>query len=288
MDRTTLYSFIAILVMLSILSFFAKSVYESFATTNTPFIYFVPQNELFDVVEASSYFQNMTPYDLKIRGAESKQLYAETYVRSWEPFDLQQKQDVTDMIQEIAQYIQGYQISKLPWKLVKISSSLENGYPHTLADVIVLSDAFFTLPKDRQTSILLHEQVHVYQRKYPQRVEKLYDEWGFRKVSKIPFWAYHNVRNNPDLQGYYTYKNKLLLQLYDKNASNLAHSMPVMIDMSTELIESAAAHSDFPSYVHQLEHPNELMASLVPFVIFGPLKTDRWFDILKSWMQTNF
>lgn len=288
MNRITLYSFIAIALLLSILSLFPQQVYETYISIQSPFIYFVPQEELIAIVAQSSYFQNMTHMDLKVRKVESMQTYAENYVRSWESFDLQQKQDVTDMIQEISQHIQGYRISRIPWKLVKINSSFESGYPHTLADVIVLSDSFFTLPKDRQRSILLHEQVHVYQRKYPDFIKKLYDAWGFQQVSKIPYWAYRNVRNNPDLQGYYTYKNKVLLQLYDQNATSLAHSTPVLIDMTTETISSAVGDNDFPSYIHQLEHPNELMASLVPYVIFGPQKTDQWFETLKAWMQSYF
>jgi hypothetical protein len=88
-------------------------------------------------------------------------------------------------------------LAALPWRFVKVSAKLGSGFPHTRADCIVLADAVLAglapapeHPDDvafrRALSLLLHEQLHVLQRKDPRRFDDLYTRvWKFRRVDGV-------------------------------------------------------------------------------------------------------
>jgi hypothetical protein len=88
-------------------------------------------------------------------------------------------------------------LAALPWRFVKVSSDLGSGLPHTRADCIILAEPVLArlapAPKDpdalttrRALSLLLHEQLHVLQRKDPRRFDDLYTRvWKFRRVESI-------------------------------------------------------------------------------------------------------
>lgn len=88
-------------------------------------------------------------------------------------------------------------LAALPWRFVKVSAKLGSGLPHTRADCIVLADAVLARlapapqePQDvtfrRAMSLLVHEQLHVLQRKDPHRFDDLYTRvWKFRRVEVI-------------------------------------------------------------------------------------------------------
>lgn len=100
----------------------------------------------------------------------------------------------------------------LPWSFIKVGDSIEGGFPHTRGPHIVLPagtlagmartlkrserDALF-----RAATLLAHEQVHVFQRKYPDSLDALYTGlWGFRRAPRIegcPWLDRHEVVN-PD------------------------------------------------------------------------------------------
>jgi hypothetical protein len=106
-------------------------------------------------------------------------------------------------------------MAALPWKFVKATGDIEGGLPHTRNDFIVLPertvrDAVHWATNDkmpdmqfafRTGSLLVHEQVHVFQRLNPGWFDSLYtDVWGFRKASSIQGCAWLDERQlvNPD------------------------------------------------------------------------------------------
>jgi len=100
----------------------------------------------------------------------------------------------------------------LPWSFIKVDDAIEGGFPHTRGPHIVLPagtlarmekmlkrserDALF-----RAATLFAHEQVHVYQRKYPDSLDTLFTGlWGFRRAPRIegcPWLDRHEVVN-PD------------------------------------------------------------------------------------------
>jgi len=98
------------------------------------------------------------------------------------------------------------------WSFLKLDSHIEGGLPHTVGAHIVLSPRFLATfvaesgagGDDRLWSLgtlLLHEQVHVAQRRHPRLFDRLYTGlWGFRKLDFLdahPWLVEHRVVN-PD------------------------------------------------------------------------------------------
>jgi len=96
------------------------------------------------------------------------------------------------------------------WKFIKMDHRLEWGFPHTIEDYIVLSDKFLEKMSSglqtpstgffiKCTGTLIHEQIHVLQRKHPDWFRKLYLSWGFRQTPVyIPPEIERKLLINPD------------------------------------------------------------------------------------------
>lgn len=102
--------------------------------------------------------------------------------------------------------------AEMPWSFIKVSNSVEGGLPHTRDKHIVLSEGAckgFGMvqridPQRAALSIaglLVHEQMHVFQRLHPGLFDSLYTEiWGFIKAKEIascPWLEKHHLIN-PD------------------------------------------------------------------------------------------
>jgi len=99
-----------------------------------------------------------------------------------------------------------------PWQYVKFSPPLVGGFPHTRGPFIFLGSGFVerlvnewkstpgkNKPLGRLTT-LVHEQMHVLERKYPERFKKLFvDVYGFRfgPIRPEPWIAARRI-SNPD------------------------------------------------------------------------------------------
>lgn len=86
----------------------------------------------------------------------------------------------------------------VPWSFLKLSSSIEGGLPHTRGGHIVFSPQVLGflgkfvagVPEDfalrTAGTLLLHEQMHVYQRAHPKACAELYTSgWGFVRASSV-------------------------------------------------------------------------------------------------------
>jgi hypothetical protein len=204
-------------------------------------------------------------------------------------------------------------IYRIPWRLCKVSSKVEGGYPHTFGNIIFLSDSFFRESSDdtHRMKTLLHEQVHVFQRMYPGQVKELYtNQWGLGDTIKLQelrdsgLW----IRSNPDIDdlAYAVAPDTFLVQIYTRRPpTSLADSKPFVVTRSnggrqrswnvkpaTEAATATAvrAEAKLPNSIHQIEHPNEIMASILPDLVFAPNKcpmTSPWCSSTKSFFR-NF
>jgi hypothetical protein len=104
-------------------------------------------------------------------------------------------------------------IGRIPFSFLKVSGEIEGGLPHTRGRHIVLSEpmcrsvvATSKLPPEQAPHImildlLVHEQVHVFQRLHPGRCDSLYTGvWGFEKARNIAVcrWLVEHSLVNPD------------------------------------------------------------------------------------------
>ncbi len=116
-----------------------------------------------------------------------------------------------DLYPKLAEAYPGF--AATPWRFIKLADAIEGGLPHTRGDNIVLPAGLCralamlrTLPPGHPAhreiwNLLLHEQMHVYQRAHPALFEALYTKaWGFEKAESItgcPWLTEHHLAN-PD------------------------------------------------------------------------------------------
>ena len=208
---------------------------------------FVDKSYMETVISDSSYFHRMNKADLLARSISSQQGYIKLYTDSLQTFSASEKKTLRDLIKQASTYIAPYKnLSSLDWKLIKISSNIEMGWPHTLGDVIILSATFFELPKGKQLTTIIHEQIHVYQRAFPIETNRLIESWDFKILNRMENISL--ARNNPDLNSFvYGRGETEYVQLYNSpTPKDLADSSPSS---------------------KEGEHPYEMMASLLPTLI---------------------
>lgn len=110
------------------------------------------------------------------------------------------------------------------WNIAVLDDVAEGGWPHTHGDVICLParmlvrgggvGSMMDVAKSGNAvvRVLVHELVHVYQRRFPEETERaVLDAWGMRPLrprhgdarleAHLPPWAVPLVRHNPDLDG---------------------------------------------------------------------------------------
>jgi hypothetical protein len=233
----------------------------------------------------------MNTYDLQVRKSNNINEYLKKYQLGYELFTTKQKNILLNIINNINNIINKYNHFKnIKWIFVKINTDLENSYPHTIKNVIILSNNFFNYSIDEQINTIIHEKVHIYQRMYPEYINILYMNWGFKKTNI----NINNNRNNPDLKYNYSYNNYLLIQLYNNNPYELYDSNTYLINLENDnkilINNNIIKQYDLPNIsISKLEHPNEIMAEIISLYLTNSYnRNDKWIRILKKWMEIYF
>jgi hypothetical protein len=166
---------------------------------------------------------------------------------------------------------------KGPWKFCKLSNSLEYGFPHTHKDIIFISQRTMNNMDSSENNIgmLVHEQVHLWQRRDRALFDSLYRAWGFVKV-KRPIGINHyltQVRSNPDIHDlFYAFQGKYIpLSVLDKDGS---------VNYIALLLKNGKIVGDIPlssvkdyfKIRNNHYHPNEISAELVSQYVINPKK----------------
>jgi hypothetical protein len=248
-------------------------------------------NEFKNITNSSDFFNNMNSYDLTVRKSNNLNEYLKKYQLGYQAFTMEQKKILANIVNIIDNKIKKYNNFKnIKWIFVKIDTNLENSYPHTIKNVIVLSNNFFNNSINRQINTIIHEKVHIYQRMYPQYINILYNKWGFKKTDIIV----NNNRNNPDIKYYYSYNNNLLIQLYINNPRKLNDSNTYFINLENNnkiiIDNNIIEQYNLPDIsIEKLEHPSEIMAEIISLYLTNSYhKNDKWIIILKKWMDNYF
>ena len=100
-------------------------------------------------------------------------------------------------------YIQKGEMHQIPWKLAFTKGYYENGLPHTRMDIIFLPQSILSQSSSAITQTLIHEKVHLHQRKYKERYQKRLLENNYQIVGKRI--DNHRIRSNPDVNEYIYY-----------------------------------------------------------------------------------
>ena len=276
---------IVLVIFLIYLFFFRKTTYT--------YIKYLTFDEFTSITNSSDYFNNMNSYDLQVRKSNNKNEYFKKYLSGYQTFTMEQKKILLNIVNIIEKKIYKYNNFKnIKWVFVKIDTNLENSYPHTIENVIVLSNNFFYNSTSSQINTIIHEKVHIYQRMYPEYINILYKNWGFNKVEDDIDIDYN--RNNPDIKYYYSYNNNLLIQLYMNNPIDLNDSNTYLIDLENNnkiiINSNIIKQYNLPDIsINKLEHPNEMMAEIISLYLTNSYNNnDKWIVIVKEWMDNYF
>jgi hypothetical protein len=150
-------------------------------------------------------------------------------------------------------------LGEMPWKMTASSSGAENGWPHTVGDVMVIPMRALETRGDMDLMrLFVHEAVHVAQRKDPDGAWGLIGEkWNFAELSAEEadeIRVLGEERINPDTDGrIYRLEGRVCHPVFRGTPSTLADITLV----------PHSHHPRFLSSAHNHEHPYEIMAELV-------------------------
>ena len=243
-------------------------------------IYVEPQ-EAFKEILFSGYFNNFNETDMKVRKCDNMEKCQEMYKNNLVEFNNDNKKELERLIKLCNEKINKYKsLYDITWKLCKTTKKLEEGMPHTHTDIIFLSDSFFRTNNDESKMItLIHEKLHVYQRKYKEKTEELYNKYNFSKVEKKKI---NLRRTNPDLDSYdYNYNGVLIYSEYKDNARSLRDVDTKFISIESKTNKEKKEIEELAKNGYQNEHPNEIFASIISEKIVNNNLNEKLSDYIK-------
>lgn len=154
-------------------------------------------------LDEDEYIRNLKPMDLLHRNAESNEKYLERAIKSSLDFSDEQKQLIDNSIRKAqerllmkeSKYIENDLIVGMNWKISLTDGSYELGLPHTRSDIIFLTPK--VIKRKDLVDVLIHEKVHIYQRRYKEKFKKVLLENGYTIVNNRN--NRDDLRSNPDL-----------------------------------------------------------------------------------------
>jgi len=116
------------------------------------------------------------------------------------------------------------------WNFVKLDSDIEWGMPFTLGEYIFLPENIFNMNDIELKSTLLHEQIHVIQRKNQKKFNLMYTKFlGFKKINNCVKGEYldkYRVSNPDGMDVNWIYKSGMhwimpMLMMNPNNTNNI-------------------------------------------------------------------
>ncbi len=201
--------------------------------------------------DEDDYYKNFSDIDLKVRRVNSLEDYYENIKKSCIDIDNNSMNILNNCIYKANNKLKKYKCigfdgnkcANLEWNIGLVKDKLyEEGYPHTRNNVIIIPD-YLLNNKSQLTSTLIHEKIHVYQKTYPEDIDKYLEANGFKKY-KLRIEFNTNTRANPDMDHwiYKNNKNEIMLSEYYNDAKSIMDVKTIPIDNT------------------KFEHPFEFMA----------------------------
>lgn len=171
-----------------------------------------------------SYFGSFNEENARRRGAKSGEHCKIIYLNGLQEYDPFTNDDIFPLIESIKladKYLIPFQnISKIPWKFMTFLEG-EFPYPHTHGDTICIPKKWTILHYNKQNTkklaeTLVHEKIHIYQRKYP-----IYTHMLIMRVWNMKIQSFTEVfekkedvilRRNPDTNNFiYSDENGMII-----------------------------------------------------------------------------
>lgn len=205
------------------------------------------------------YFERWNKDDLVVRGCRSIDSCKINYAKSLrDPTNRENRilhiecKKVDDAIVDIFPLL-----FKIPWKIKIFNGAhMENGHPHTHKQFILFPES---MVREGIYSTLLHEKVHLFQRKYPIETNKLITHYMGFNIYLPRYKRQDSLRSNPDInQIIYTYpkSDNMLLPKYKTNPEALI-DIEDMNDHPFEIMAYSIQEMIFPSKSLRYQHHHQ-------------------------------
>lgn len=155
------------------------------------------------------YYETFSPLDLKARGIKKVKDYFPIIRKSIDQFTREEKEMLIEWMTKAdlrlsSIYIEGFdgkKAARMKWKVICMKGlQYENGFPHTINDTIILYKEMINGMNEKDwISLLMHEKVHVYQRKYKKDVKRYLRA---NRFDRIYHYDQSRRRANPDIDEY--------------------------------------------------------------------------------------
>lgn len=301
MDKIIILVFILLLCILLYLNF--SKFYESFS--NKTFI-LVDSKRGAEIIYAIDTFSKYNKHDRILRNIADDDNITSHYINKLDDWTDYERKIVNWLCEGIENKIPDeYKFLIKNVEIVKFKKGVEMDFPHTNLSAIFLSKRFIdmiipyfnnnNLDKciENIGSVIIHENVHIWQRRDPEFFYDLYSKWKFKKYEKIiNSKKFINVnRYNPDgVDLNWCFKDNknneyMLLSIYKDDATNISHvnligieieklgSVPIIPPVPN--IQKLDEISDFSSFFGNLGgnnyHPNELSAEIISIHIVNQM-----------------
>ena len=231
-----LYLLICLLIVLII--YYIHKIFTTKKKYIEPFqndIEYLTSQKVIDFLnkDNDNYVKNLSRFDLIARKVDTNNEYIQKISNCAKDFTEKQKNIINnccikadEFLKQYNDLLDGKEIAKLNWKFALTDKQnefeYEDGLPHTRSDIIFFSDKM--IPETETPDLvntLIHEKIHVYQRKDESVVDAILsnsDKLGFHKI------VYFNPkkRANPDLNNniYKNPKNEIMQCYYNSDNPN--------------------------------------------------------------------
>ena len=205
----------------------------------------------------------------------SKSSYLEHLKKNFRNFTKNEFELIKVSVYEAKRLLSATKLLQIPFKFAILSGQIDWGYTYTIKDTIVLRDNDMLRTRESLTDLIIHEYSHVYQRMYPDTIMSLYNDWGFKKHHSINSLPSEGTVVNPDGLDYWSFlsttgKRYICILLGNDNGVFDAYAYNIIDNNITTdrfLLNEEVKLSEKFFNVHQLYHPNEIMASLMPLFL---------------------
>ena len=163
------------------------------------------------------------------------------------------------------------------WRILLTKQGMDWNLPYTVPGCIVLNKSQLD-SKINLVEIIIHEAVHLMQRRHPKIFDQMYASWGFLKLTKpVIFDDVHldHWITNPDAlhkQWVIILNQRLFVPLMIKHKSPKKRFIQILVPITLRsdgyhaekhyILQSKVPSytSRFPVGSHQIDHPNEISA----------------------------
>ena len=285
-----------------------NNTHEGFTSKNKQ-IKFLNSSQACKLINDIDYFKNMTDIDISARKfIKGRKQIISSYCNNFLNFTEKDKNIIKIAIKKLP----NNELFNL-WSFAKIDTMVENGYPHTHKDTIFLSENTINENISRLLYVLVHEQMHVIQRKKPELFRSLFTKYFTFNIGKLIIKDKYKklMRSNPDTR--YIYENDYvyrdannnyyyLCALYnDKNPLDLGDVKYVGIDCTynrndntytttniIKNIDDITGFSDYFNLTNNHYHPNEISAELIAIYYTQPdIEKTNALNNTELWLKEN-